>query len=164
MVLTDNDKKQKNASVISCNGAPIYRRSHPLILTAEMYILEKRSCFSYSDYQFGFVHDRGTNTEYMHFAIIIKSCPVFVCSLDAEGAFDGIPHPIIFMKMIGVMPEVCWESMKYWYSKIHVKIKWNIVGKHIQICKGTLQGGLTSSFIFNVFYKQLINRMINLIQ
>ena len=127
----------------------------------EMYILEECNGFSYSDYQFGFVHGRGTNTAISLAHDVIAYCnhnnsPVFACSLDAEGAFDGIPHPIIFMKLIDVMPDVCWKFMYYWYSKIHVKIKWNVVGNPIKICKGTCQGGLTSSFIFNVFYKQLI--------
>ena len=128
---------------------------------AEMYILEECNGFSYSDYQFGFVRGRGTNTAISLAHDVIAYCnhnnsPVFACSLDAEGAFDGILHPIIFMKLIDVMPDICWEFMYYWYSKIHVKIKWNVVGKPTKICKGTRQGGLTSSFIFNVFYKQLI--------
>ena len=30
---------------------------------------------------------------------------VFLCSLDAAAAFDGIPHPIIFQKAMHVLPK-----------------------------------------------------------
>ena len=32
--------------------------------------------------------------------------PVYACSLDAEGAFDALPHPVIFYKAIDVIPDI----------------------------------------------------------
>ena len=34
--------------------------------------------------------------------------PVYMCSLEAEGAFDAVPHAILFQKAINVIPDHCW--------------------------------------------------------
>ncbi len=31
---------------------------------------------------------------------------MFVCSLDAEGAFDGIPHAVLFDKVMGIIQNI----------------------------------------------------------
>ena len=36
---------------------------------------------------------------------------VYTCSLDAEGAFDAIPHIVIFGKHDGIMPDYAWRVM-----------------------------------------------------
>jgi hypothetical protein len=88
---------------------------------------------------------------------------VYSCSLDADGAFDAIPRPILFRKAIGHIEPNCWKLMFYWYSKLSVKVKWNsVVGKSINICKGTRQGGLTSRLLFNIFYSDLVNELCNM--
>ena len=69
----------------------------------ELYIVEVASNFRFNDFQFGFIEGRGTSTAislahdvaaYCH----SKGSSVFMCELDAEGAFDGIPHPVLFNK------------------------------------------------------------------
>ena len=41
-----------------------------------------------------------------------------------------------------------------------VCIRWNsILGDKIQVKRGTKQGGLTSPFIFNLFYQELIENI-----
>ena len=52
-----------------------------------------------------------------------------------------------------------WNILYTWYGKITVRIKWNKLGKEIKIYKGTRQGGLTSSMLFNLFYKDLIDEL-----
>ena len=57
----------------------------------------------FHDLQFGFVGCRGTSTASVLTHAIIAYCRsrgfrVHVCVLDAEGAFDGIPHSVIFLK------------------------------------------------------------------
>ena len=48
----------------------------------------------------------------------------------------------------------------YWYSKLCVYVKWgNCISNVIPVQCGTRQGGLTSPFIFNVFYKDLIDEL-----
>ena len=116
------------------------RNNRPVIVSSilskliEMFILDLCSEFSFSDSQFGFVRGRSTNTtitlahdvatycNYNHFS-------VFMCALDAEGAFDGIPHPILFYKCMNVIPERCWKLLYNWYAKISVRIRWNVLVK-----------------------------------
>ena len=74
-----------------------------------MFFMEECNGPSYSDYQFGFVQGRGTNTNLAHDVISYcnyNNSPVFICSLDIEGAFGGLPQPILFMKVIDVIPDV----------------------------------------------------------
>ena len=80
----------------------------------EMYVLEESLSHVFSDLQFGFVPDRGTE---MATALIndvvsytsTRGSTVYTCSLDAEGAFDDIPHCVIFEKASSVLPEHCWH-------------------------------------------------------
>ena len=122
-----------------------------------MFILEERNDCEHNDYQFGFFQFRDV-VSYCNY----NGSPVFACSLDAEGAFDGIRHPMLFMKIMNVVPDMCWRLLNNWYSNINVRIRLNnLSNKLIKICKGTRQGGLTSPFIFNVFYKDMIDNLCN---
>ena len=85
-----------------------------------------------------------------------KGSPLFVCSLDADGAFDGIPHPIL-LKKTDIIPDHSWKLLHNWYCNITVKVKWNKIGDSTNVCKATRQGGLTSCFMFNLFYKDMID-------
>ena len=88
--------------------------------------------------------------------------PVYVCAFDAEAAFDGIPHAITFSKAIYVVPELCWHILVFWYSKLVVYIKWGEnISEAVQIYKGTRQGGLSSQFIFNRLYQDLVDILSN---
>jgi hypothetical protein len=51
--------------------------------------------------------------------------PTFLCSLDAEGAFDALPHSIMFKRAMNVIPQKCWQTLYYWYKNISVSIKLN---------------------------------------
>jgi hypothetical protein len=80
--------------------------------------------------------------------------------LDAEGAFDALPHEILFAKAMDVIPDHCWAMLVSWYRKITVKIKWGTqLGSSIMIEKGTRQGGLSSPFLFNLIYQDLVNEL-----
>ena len=63
---------------------------------------------------------------------------VFICSLDTEGDRN-------------------WRLLYNWYDNIKVQVKLNGIGNTININKGTRQGGLTSSLLFNIFYKDMID-------
>ena len=83
---------------------------------------------------------------------------VFMCALDAEGAFDCLPHPIILQKVMGVVPDMYWRILYVWYAKMCVFLRWNnVLGNKIKVNQGTRQGGLTSPWIFNLFYLELID-------
>lgn len=131
----------------------------------EMYILDESGDHTFSDVQFGFIAGRGTDSAVALAHDVIQYCvkqgsAVFSCSLDAQGAFDEIPHPILFDKCIGVLPDHCWRTLVCWYMDLSVRVKWGgEISHEIAISKGTRQGGLSSPFLFNVFYQGLIDRL-----
>jgi len=129
----------------------------------ELYILQNCDEFKPDDAQFGFVKHRGTNTATALVHDISAYCldrgsTVYLCSLDAEGAFDAIPHEVLFTKAAGSVPDYSWRVLHNWYSRMSVRLRWNQqLSSHIPVQRGTRQGGLTSPFLFNVFYKDLIS-------
>ena len=83
---------------------------------------------------------------------------VFVCSLDAEGAFDSIPHSILFQKAMDIINDRFWRLLYYWYQRLTVHVKWaSTLGDCISVRSGTRQGGLSSPFLFNFLYQDLMN-------
>lgn len=89
-----------------------------------------------------------------------EGSPVYACSLDAEGAFDCIPHPILFRKCFSAIPDSLWRLLVVWYRKLTVRIRWREqLSSEIQVLQGTRQGGLSSPFLFNLFYQDLIERL-----
>ena len=63
--------------------------------------------YAFNDLQFGFISGRGTNMAVSLVNDVISYCtergsPVYTCSLDAQEAFDAIPHPVLFRKAIYV--------------------------------------------------------------
>ena len=86
----------------------------------EYYILDRTSSHEYSDYQFGYGPKRNTAmaTALVHDATTYcKSAGslVFLCSLDAEGAFEGIPHSVLFDCACDTIPDSCWKTHYSWY-------------------------------------------------
>ena len=128
----------------------------------ELYILYECKDFEFSDQQFGFVSGRGTNAAIalahdIGAYYVSRGSQIYMCGLDAEGAFDGIPHPVLFQKSYGVISEMCWKLLVHWYNVITVQVKWKTLSNPIQVCKGTRQGRLSSPFLFNLFYKDLVD-------
>lgn len=77
-----------------------------------------------------------------------------------KSAFDAIPHSIIFHKAADVLPDQCWRLLLTWYKDMCVRIKWeNRLSDTINIEIGTRQGGLSSPFLFNIFYHDLIDTL-----
>ena len=131
----------------------------------EYHILEQCDSHVYSPSQFGFIPN-GSTTMAAALAHDVASysvasgSTVYFCSLDAAGAFDALPHSIIFHRAIGVLPDSCWRVLFHWYKNMYVNIKLgNILSDNIMVKRGTRQGGLTSSLLFNLFYQDLINEL-----
>ena len=129
----------------------------------ELYIFEVCQTHTPHSAQFGFVDGRGT---YMAISLAhdvmayFNDCgsAVYTCSLDAEGAFDAIPHVVIFGKLDGIVPDYAWRVMYAWYRQMYVTIRLHgALGQILSVRRGTRQGGLSSPRIFNVFYGDLID-------
>jgi hypothetical protein len=89
-----------------------------------------------------------------------RGSQVYGCTLDAEKAFDGVPHSILLYKSLNVMPDHWWRMLYSWYEDLKVLIKWNgKVSAPVKIEKGTRQGGLSSPFLFNLLYEDLIHQL-----
>ena len=134
----------------------------------EILILETCNEHEFHDLQFGFVESRGTSMAVALTHDVINYCtsngsPVYVCALDAEGAFDAMPHSVMFSKIRNTVSPLCWRILVYWYSRIKVHIKWNgKMSSPIPIQKGTRQGGLSSPFLFNILYQELVTKLSNM--
>ena len=90
----------------------------------------------------------------------VRGSTVYTCSLDAEGAFDAIPHCVLFKKASEVLPDYCWHVMVNWYEKLTVQIKWcKQFSVKISVYIGTRQGGISSPLLFNIFYQELVDAL-----
>ena len=104
----------------------------------EHYVLEKCSHHEYSKFQFGFVPGRNTTmaTSFVH--DICEYCTavgstVFLCSLDTEGAYNGIPHSVFFDCARNILPDDCWRILYNWYTDMSVHVKWQNLGSPIPV-------------------------------
>ena len=52
-----------------------------------------------------------------------RSSAVYTSSLDAEGAFDAIPHVVIFGKLGWIVSEYAWRVLCAWYRQMYVMHK-----------------------------------------
>ena len=131
----------------------------------ETHIMDICSSYEFSSSQYGFIPGRGGGQaialahDLGAFAVASGST-MFYCSLDAQGAFDFLPHTVLLNKAIDVLPDNYWICFYRWYNKMCVYTRWNaIIGNEIKVNRGTRQGGLTSPFMFNLFYKDLIQNL-----
>ena len=96
--------------------------------------------------QFGFAADLGTDMAIAlahdvseHFNR--RGSPVFTCSLDAQCAFDHIPHSMIFSKLDGELPDHVWRLLYRWYSSMYVTVRLNgSLGRRLRVERGVRQG------------------------
>jgi len=132
----------------------------------EYYINDACGSYLHSPHAYGYVEARGTD---LAISLAHDVCahmnangtPIYLCSLDAEGAFDFIPHNILFYKAINNVPDDCWYLIVKWYRSITAKLCINgqYHGEPLSIQRGTRQGGLTSPMLFNIFYRDLIDKL-----
>ena len=133
----------------------------------EYVILDSVQNYKPHDLQFGFVEQRNTNMAICISRDVIehfnrRGSAVYTCTLDAEMAFDGIPHCVLLQRAIGIIPDPWWHVMFVWYHNLVVKVKWNgSLSNTFKIEKGTRQGGLTSPLLFNLFYYDLVESLSN---
>ena len=112
----------------------IPKNRRPIVISStlsdllEMYVPEESNSHEYHEFQFGFIPGRGTEIANALFNDVTTYCnargsAVYTCSLDAKGAFDAIPHSILFYKAAASLPKHCWHVMLSWYSRLTLLIK-----------------------------------------
>ena len=86
-----------------------------------------------------------------------RGSSTFKCSLDAERAFDHIPHSVIFDKLDGTMPDQMWRLLYSWYDLMYGTIRLNgSLGRRLDVRRCVRQGSIISPWIFNCFYRDMV--------
>ena len=131
----------------------------------EHHILDTYFDHDFSTSQYGFIPERGSDkaAALAHDVAVYANASgstVFYCSLDAEGAFDFLPHSVLLEKALGVVPDEHWRCIYNWYAEMCIHIKWcSLLGEEIPVERGTRQVALTSPILFNLFYEDLIKEL-----
>ena len=86
----------------------------------ELYILYECNDHKFSEFQFGFVTGRGSNSAVALVHDVAsyfnaKGSTIFMCGLDVEGAFNGVPHPVLFDRARNVITDKSWKLLYNWY-------------------------------------------------
>jgi len=134
-----------------------------------IHILEKCGHYELDDSQFGFVLCRGTNIAIYITRDVILYCvkqgsPICPCFLAGEGAFAAILQSILFDKCIDILPNVSWLLLYFWYENLITQIRWNnVLSNRIRVERGTRQESLSSPFLFNIYYHDIMVELTNTI-
>ena len=148
-------KKTNLDPTVANNYRPI-TVSVVLSKTFELYIIDECEGYQFSGYQFGFIPKRNSYiaTSLAHNVselCVAQGSSVFLCSLDIEAAFDGIPFSVLFNCANKILPNICWRLLYGWYKKLYVHVRWKTqLGPAIAVQRGTRQGGLSSPLLFKV--------------
>ena len=71
-----------------------------------------------------------------------RGSAVYTCSIDAEGAFDAIPHVVTFGKLEVIVPDYAWRVMHGWYRHMYVIIRLHrALGQILHIRREPARGG-----------------------
>ena len=113
--------------------------------------------------QFGFVHHGECNKAILALKTVVNyflnnSSPVFICSLDAEKAFDRINYYSMLSRLIDCkIPKVFIMFFHAWFTSFNFRVCLNCTLSYsVNILSGLLQGNLLSLKIFIVFMDKLV--------
>ena len=118
--------------------------------------------------QFGFV----ANSSTQHAIFVFKEAAnyylqnnsrVYACAIDSSKAFDKVWREGLFVKMIDKIDKAEWRILKSYYDKSSCYIELNgIVSKEFKTKVGVKQGGPLSPKLYNVYIKDVIERIEDL--
>ena len=114
------------------------------------------------DNQFGFKKHHGTElcvftlTEALRF-YHSEGTPMFLCFLDASATFDRISFEILFSKLLKRdVPLYVIRILYFWNFNQQICVRWNsLLSDFFPVTNGVRQGGILSSFLFNVYMDDL---------
>ena len=79
-------------------------------------------------FQIGFVPNLSTSsmaTSLVHDVFAFRhsqGSPMYLCSLDVEGAFDSLRHFVLFDCASLILPDISWRILYYWYTNMRVQV------------------------------------------
>ena len=116
--------------------------------------------------QYGFVNGRGCQKALITLQTVVNyyttnGSPVYIASLDASKAFDRVNHYGLFCKLMGLgIPLYLLNIVINWHLNLNGQVRWNGVFSNVfQIRSGIRQGGINSTWFFNVYIFELIIRL-----
>ena len=124
----------------------------------------------HDDNQFGFSSDGST----LHAEFLInetirkynsKHTPVYVCSLDAEKAFDSCNWHQLFVKLRskGILPNSILRFLIGLYQHGDAKIKYqNTTSSAFLLSQGVRQGSILSPYLYNIYTEDILKEIRDL--
>ena len=84
-----------------------------------------------------------------------------ICFLDASKAFDRVNHQLLFQKLVKrKVPGYIIRILIFWYENQTMSVQWgNLLSESFHVSNGVRQGGILSSYLFNVYIDDLSTRL-----
>ena len=133
-----------------------------------MFVLEECGSHAFDDAQFGFVRGRG-----IHIAISLTKYVILHIQCEKRQ-----PYLLMFLRcrrrircnsLPCAFPESHWRTARYMLEayvpmaqesvSVQVRRGKGALGKVIRVMKGTRQGGLSSPFLFNLFFQDMAREL-----
>ena len=126
----------------------------------EYCMLDRMSyCVELSSQQFGYRENTSTSLAICLLKEVMqKYCSekskVFACFLDLSKAFERVNHKILIDKMTSLnFPVQIVDLYRTIFENSHVRVKYqNALSEDWQAIRGVRQGGVTSAFLFSIYY------------
>ena len=93
----------------------------------------------------------------------LNTC-ISACFLDASKAFDRVNHQLLFQKLEKrKVPGYIIRILIFWYEHQTMSVQWeNLLSESFHVSNGVRQGGILSSYLFNVYIDDLSTQLNSL--
>jgi Reverse transcriptase (RNA-dependent DNA polymerase) len=139
----------------------IFSKVFELCIAQRMY-----SYFEPDELQYGFVNGRGCQKALFTLQNVVdyyttRGSPIYMAALDASKAFDRVNHYGLFCKLMKLgLPLYLLNVVINWHLKLKGQVRWNgRLSGIFNIRSGIRQGGINSTWFFNVYIFELIGRL-----